>query len=104
MHIDFLRQKFAEAADADALVWRDQAYSYAYLLEKVNEWNKSLDDAGIATGTVVKLGDHYIRYELVGSLKWTPNSGQADKLRNASESNRNAEVISHAKEAKSSHS
>jgi len=55
VHIDFLRQKFAEAADADALVWRDQAYSYAYLLEQIDEWNRSLDEAGIETGMVVSV-------------------------------------------------
>jgi hypothetical protein len=38
---------------------------------------------------------------LLTYLKWTPNFGQADKLRSASESNHNAEVVSHAKETKS---
>lgn len=55
MHIDFLRQKFAEAGDADALIWRDRSYSYAYLLEQVNEWNRMLDEAGIEDGTVVSV-------------------------------------------------
>ena len=55
MHIDFLRQKFAEAGDADALIWRDQSYSYAYLLEQVDEWNSLLDEADIENGTVVSV-------------------------------------------------
>ncbi|MDJ0909437.1 MAG: fatty acid--CoA ligase family protein [Woeseiaceae bacterium] len=55
MHIDFLRQKFAEAGDADALIWRDQSYSYAYLLEQVDEWNSLLDEAEIENGTVVSV-------------------------------------------------
>lgn len=53
MHIDFMRERFAEAEDKDALIWCDQAYSYRYLLEKVNAWNQELDTAGIGHGTVV---------------------------------------------------
>lgn len=53
MHIDFLRQRFAEAGEADALVWRDQKFSYAYLLAKVDEWNSTLDDSKVEPGTVV---------------------------------------------------
>ena len=53
MHIDFLRQRFADAGDSDALIWRDQAYSYAYLLAKLDEWLSVLDDAGVAPGSVV---------------------------------------------------
>ena len=53
MHIDFMRERFAEAGDKDALVWRDQSYSYRYLLERVDAWNEKLDEAGIGHGTVV---------------------------------------------------
>ncbi|MDJ0711372.1 MAG: long-chain fatty acid--CoA ligase [Woeseiaceae bacterium] len=53
MHIDFLRERFAEASDADALVWRDQSYSYGYLLSQIDQWAESLDDAGVEPGTVV---------------------------------------------------
>ena len=55
MHIDFLREKFADAGDADALIWRDQSYSYAYLLQRVDEWNTLLDEADIEDGTVVSV-------------------------------------------------
>lgn len=53
MHIDFMRQKFADAGDVDALIWRDEAYSYSYLLKQVDRWNQSLDEAGVEEGTVV---------------------------------------------------
>ena len=55
MHVDFLREKFADAGDADALIWRDQSYSYAYLLKRVDEWNTLLDEADIEDGTVVSV-------------------------------------------------
>ena len=48
-----MRERFAEAGDKDALVWRDQSYSYRYLLERVDAWNEKLDEAGIGHGTVV---------------------------------------------------
>jgi len=53
VHIDFLRERFAAAGDADALIWRDQSYSYTYLLAKVDEWLSNLNDAGVQPGTVV---------------------------------------------------
>ncbi len=53
MHIDFLRERFAEAGDADALVWRDRAFSYAYLLKELDEWQRALDEAKVEPGSVV---------------------------------------------------
>lgn len=53
MHIDFLRQRFAEAGDASALIWREQAYSYAYLLEELDRWLAELDGANVRSGSVV---------------------------------------------------
>jgi len=53
MHIDFLRERFAEAGDADALVWRDRAFSYAYLLEELDEWQRTLEQANVEPGSVV---------------------------------------------------
>lgn len=50
-----MRQRFAEAGEADALVWRDRSYSYAYLLEQIDVWNQMLDDADIENGTVVSV-------------------------------------------------
>ena len=53
MHIDFLRERFAEAGDASALIWREQAYSYAYLLEELDRWLAELDAAKVESGSVV---------------------------------------------------
>ena len=53
MHIDFLRQRFAECSEADALVWRDRTFTYAYLLEQLDDWSRVLEDSGVAPGSVV---------------------------------------------------
>lgn len=53
MTIDFLREKFAEAGEADALIWRDQSYSYAYLLSQVDDWTETLDKSNVDAGAVV---------------------------------------------------
>ena len=55
MHVDFLRQKFGELDEHDAIIWRDKAYSYSWLRERLDHWSITLKDEGIATGTVVAL-------------------------------------------------
>ncbi len=55
MYIDFLRERFADAGDADALVWRDQVYSYAHILDEIDRWSAYLDEQGLANGAVVSL-------------------------------------------------
>ena len=55
MHIDFLREKFKEAQDNDALVWRGNAYSYGYLRDALDASVAALKDAGVESGTVVGL-------------------------------------------------
>ncbi|MCG8378803.1 MAG: fatty acid--CoA ligase family protein, partial [Proteobacteria bacterium] len=53
MHIDFLREGFERSGSADALVWKDRTFSYAYLLDQLDAWEGELDDAGIEPGFVV---------------------------------------------------
>lgn len=55
MYIDFLREGFSRSADCDALVWRGQTYNYAYLLERLDEWEKLLEEKGVSIGSVVSL-------------------------------------------------
>ena len=55
MYIDFLREKFDEARDSDALVWRGEAYSYAFLQDALAESIAALEDADVRPGTVVGL-------------------------------------------------
>ena len=53
--IDFLVKRFAEAGDADALVWRDQVYSYRWLLDALGGARSRLEDDGVTAGTVIVL-------------------------------------------------
>jgi acyl-coenzyme A synthetase/AMP-(fatty) acid ligase len=55
MYIDFLREKFADAGSADALVWRDEVYSYAHLLSELESWSRILDENELTGGSVVSL-------------------------------------------------
>ena len=55
MHIDFLLEVFRRNSDKDAVVWLDQASSYAWLVDAVGRWTEFLRDRAVAPGTVVSL-------------------------------------------------
>jgi acyl-CoA synthetase (AMP-forming)/AMP-acid ligase II len=55
MFIDFLEQGFNANADADAIVWRDRAYSYGWLAERLDEWREYLVREDIRPGQIVIL-------------------------------------------------
>ena len=55
MHIDFLRDRFQEAGSADALVWKEDVYSYSYLLNELDRWGPILDSNGVEPGSVVSV-------------------------------------------------
>ena len=55
MFVDFLLDRFRASATLDALVWRDRAYPYSWLLEAVDGWTARLAAARVTPGTVVSL-------------------------------------------------
>jgi acyl-coenzyme A synthetase/AMP-(fatty) acid ligase len=55
MFIDFLLDRFREHAERDAIVWRDRAYSYGWLADRVRHWQDRLDMEGVGMGAVVSL-------------------------------------------------
>jgi acyl-CoA synthetase (AMP-forming)/AMP-acid ligase II len=55
MRIDFLLDGFRTNHAKDAVVWRDQMFSYGWLADAVDRWGRSLADAMVAPGTVVSL-------------------------------------------------
>lgn len=55
MHTDFLLQVFQENKNKDALIWKEQVYSYEWLLDGVEHWKKRLHEEGLAKGTVVSV-------------------------------------------------
>jgi len=55
MFADFLLQRFEEKSTEEAIIWRDNSYSFLWLLERVRFWKQQLDDVGVASGKVVAL-------------------------------------------------
>lgn len=55
MHIDFLLDVFRANVVKDAVVWRDEPFSYAWLLVAVGRWTDFLRNQAVAPGTVVSL-------------------------------------------------
>lgn len=55
MHIDFLRERFEQAGDTDALVWRDQTFSYRYLLQAIDDWAAKLEQENVRASSVVSV-------------------------------------------------
>ena len=55
MSIDFLRERFKQAADRVAIVWKDQTFSYDWLLNRVLFWQKRLQKEDVQAGRVVAL-------------------------------------------------
>jgi acyl-CoA synthetase (AMP-forming)/AMP-acid ligase II len=55
MYIDFLIERFRTNPTSDALVWRDQRFSYGWMADAVERWTRSLDEQGVARGAVVSL-------------------------------------------------
>lgn len=51
--MQFLLDRFRSYGDRDALVWRDAAYSHAWLAERVSFLGAWLTEEGVADGTVV---------------------------------------------------
>jgi long-chain acyl-CoA synthetase len=52
VHIGFLRERFAAAAERDALVWRDEVYTYGWLLSEIDTIAGSLDRLNVPIGAV----------------------------------------------------
>ena len=55
MHIDFLKEIFNQNENKDAIVWRDEAYSYGWLLARLNEWQETIEREKLRQGTVAAL-------------------------------------------------
>lgn len=55
MHLDFLRQAFAEHRDDDALVWNGRTFSYGWLSDAVDRAASELAEGGVEDGSVVSI-------------------------------------------------
>ena len=55
MFIDFLLNVFNESPENDAIIWRDESFSYAWLLERLDLWASELQERSIDRGDVVSI-------------------------------------------------
>ena len=55
MYTDFLIDVFNKNAQEDALIWKDDSYTYQWLLDSLDDWRKRLAEEQIANSTVVSI-------------------------------------------------
>lgn len=55
MHLDFMLERFRDFADRDAVVWRDQPYSYDWVADRVAHWLDAAKASGLSQGAVVSV-------------------------------------------------
>lgn len=57
--LTWLFERFANEPSRNFMIWRDQPYTYAWLIERIREWETRLDAADVAPGTVVAIEGDY---------------------------------------------
>jgi long-chain acyl-CoA synthetase len=55
MHIDFLLKIFEKNSESDAIVWKDNVYSYGWLLDRIEYWRRIIASQEVDSGSVVIL-------------------------------------------------
>lgn len=55
MFVDFLEDRLRSHPESDAIVWRDRAYSYGWLTERIDDSRRQLAAENVQAGTVVVL-------------------------------------------------
>jgi len=55
MYTDFLIDVFNKNAQEDALIWKDDSYTYHWLLDSLDDWRKRLAEEQIANSAVVSI-------------------------------------------------
>jgi long-chain acyl-CoA synthetase len=55
MNIEFMLDVFRECRNNEAIIWRDEAYSYSWMLDHVQGWQNAIQERGIPSGAVVAL-------------------------------------------------
>src|SRR5207248_7632612 len=55
MFLDFLFDVFRDNAAAEAVIWRDQTFTYGDLIERTAYWRNYLRESGIVEGTIVAI-------------------------------------------------
>jgi len=55
MPIEFLLERFKEAGTSPAMIWKDRAFGYNHILERITYWKERLHHLDIRPGTVTVL-------------------------------------------------
>lgn len=58
-HLDWLYERFAANAAKAAMIWRDQEFTYGWLLERVERWRVRLEERKFPRNSVVALEGDY---------------------------------------------
>lgn len=57
--LEWLFERFEGAREREAMIWREESFSYGWLLEKIHEWKQVLTQEEVAPGTVAALEGDY---------------------------------------------
>jgi len=57
--IRFLKECFKDNLDAPAIIWKDRSFDYSWLLERMDYWDRQIDNAKILSGHVVVMDADY---------------------------------------------
>ena len=68
MGIDFLRERFSQWHDREAIVWHDEPYTYGWLRTCIDRWRAWLQREGIRAGEVVALDAEFSPNAVAGFL------------------------------------
>lgn len=53
--IDFLKSRFNDNLDKTALIWRDNEYSYRFLIRRIEFWKNEFEQNGITEGSTIAI-------------------------------------------------
>ena len=53
--IKFLLERFEQAGQKDAIIWKERSFSYTWLYRQIQYWSQQLNDWGIRSGDIVML-------------------------------------------------
>jgi len=118
--VDFFRDVFLENKNKVAILWEDRSFDYSWLLEKIDEWKRKIEDSGIKPGTVTVVDATFtpeicalifalIEKECILMPLYKPNQSTKQKLLQISEAeflfqiNEIGEIESKTLHSKSSH-
>jgi long-chain acyl-CoA synthetase len=68
MAVDFMLERFRQRQDHEAVIWRDEPYTYGWLLSRLDHWRAWLVREGVHAGAVVALEADFSPNAVAGFL------------------------------------